>query len=301
MSHWDLSRQSAVDYPHDQGNSGVCEFLQQFGQEWPHELKGGFSIAVNPYTGDICVTDRQAAQVKVFDNEGNGKFNINTSVGLRPELLTRHGRKSYPKGIVINPMTQDIMVTDCQYVKAFDAASEHMLKHKFPAISPSGKTSDLEDDSFLAGLTLDANYRLLVGEVRHRYISKHHLNGKHISTIKVRIQPQFIVASPGKIIISPWDLNASIHILDYTGKLLHELTPPPQILHLWYPSGLCFSEGTIFVSNVLGIFCFSVTGEYLGCATRDVSSPLGLAVQDGTKLFAVEGTGYSVKKFRLKF
>ena len=296
-----LSRQSAVDYPYDEGRTNICILQYQFGEDWPGELQSGFGVAVRPSNGDIFITDRKTAQVKVYDQDGDAKLNIDTKVGLRPALLTKDVRKSYPKGIVINPTTEDIMITDHVSVKVFDASSEYDLKYTFPAISPSGKSSEAESDSFLAGLTIDVNYRLLVGEVHHYYISKHHVNGKHISTVKVRIAPQFIVATPGKIIISPWDLNASIHVLDYTGKLLHELTPPSEIFHLWYPSGLCVSQGTIFVSNVLGIFCFSVEGEYLGCATRQVSSPLGLALQEDKKLFVVERTGHCVKVFKLKY
>ena len=282
--------------------SSVCVLVKQFGNGWPGELDSGFDTAVT-VNGDIAVTDRHCAQVKMYGQDGTFKYGIDTSPGLSDELMrAKPGKKSYPKGIVINPVSGDILVTDGYYVKAFKSSEDGTFKYKFPALSPEGIASS-KGDSMLSGLTLDVNTRLLVGEVRHRYISKHNLDGRHITTIKVRIQPQFIAVTPkNKIIISAWSLNSAIHILDCSGKLLHELKPPPEMARLWFPGGLCFSEGTIFVSNIVGIFCFSVIGEYLGCATKEVRCPLGLNVMhNGEKLVAVDGTGNSVKVFNLRY
>ena len=93
------------------------------------------------------------------------------------------------------------------------------------------------------------------------------------------------------IIVSSVAPNA-VQIIDKTGQVLHALDPPPFVTR-WRPTGVCCHDNIIFVANdnqsvpdEFGVYCYSLTGDYFGCATREVINPTGVAVtEDGEKTF----------------
>ena len=189
---------------------------------------------------------------------------------------------------------------------------------KFTVVSPSN--TPCSTDVQLAGLAIDNQDRVLVGATLlstpkyQGFISRHTQSGSHISTVSLTdgMLPQFIaVTSLDTIIVSSWSPrwmpNTSsrittkqlIQVLHESGQLLHTLVPPETCVSFWRPTGVCCSKDTIFVANdnqvtpyEYGIYCFSLFGEFLGCATKEVVNPTGLAVMEdgnhGCQLFVTQ-------------
>ena len=87
-----------------------------------------------------------------------------------------------------------------KHVSVYDI--EGNIKYQFPAKSPDNVSSDTQDTQ-LWSLAIDSKNNLLVGESNLKYISKHCLDGKHVMSFNVTIQPKYIaVSSQNKSIIS---------------------------------------------------------------------------------------------------
>ena len=121
------------------------------------------------------------------------------------------------------------------------------------------------------------------------------------SRIPVSIQPAFLAVTPLNTIVivglprpvdsmlrDPW-----LQIIDEGGKVIQNLIDPPAGLTRWRQCGVCCSSDTIFVTNDnrsapddYGVYCFSLSGDYLGCATKEVTNPVGIAVsEDGNRMY----------------
>ena len=142
--------------------------------------------------------------------------------------------------------------------------TEGNLKQQFTTKSPDNILSDAQNTTH-RGLAIDNHYNLLVGEIRQKYISKHQLNGKHINSFKVSIQPWYIAVSPrDKIIVSC--RFEGVHILDQNGVHLYSLKPPND--RSWDPFGMCYTaDDTVYIANCDAgeIQCYSSeTGAYIG-------------------------------------
>ena len=164
---------------------------------------------------------------------------------------------------------------------------EGNLKQQLTTKSPDNISSDAQYTQHW-GLAIDNQNNLLVGEINHKYISKHQLNGKHINSFKVSIHPWYIAVSPrDKIIVS--DRNKGVHVLDKGGVHLYSLKPPHG--SSWFPYGMCCTaDDTVYIADCSTgeIHCYSSkTGAYIGCVTKDVSNPKGLALMDDEEKLVV--------------
>ena len=145
------------------------------------------------------------------------------------------------------------------------------------------------------------------------------------SKIPVSIQPGFLAITPLNTIVivslprlmdsvprDPW-----LQIIDKEGQVIHDLIDPPPGVTRWRQCGVCCSSDIIFVTNdnrlapdEYGVYCYSLSGDYLGCATKEVINPVGIAISgDGNKMYVAqyekgnpeEGEGkHGVKVFRRK-
>ena len=143
------------------------------------------------------------------------------------------------------------------------------------------------------------------------------------SKIPVSIQPAFLAVTPLNTIIiaslpRPVDSmlpNPWLQIIDEEGQVIHNLIDPPPGVRHWRQCGVCCSSDTIFVTNdnrlapdEYGVYCYSLSGDYLGCATKEVINPVGIAIsEDGNRMYVAqwekgnldEGKGkHGVKVFR---
>lgn len=295
---------------------GIWLLLREFGKEGMGQLQRGAGITIAP-NGEIAVADKIAAQVKIYSSDGVYKHSLNTkhsfarlnttkkAVSLPTSAMMnktkQHEVPSSPHNIVVNKKGEYFVTDMSHYVKVFDM--QGMYKYHFSGISTEGITSE-SNAVPLEGLAQDAEGNLLVGATGNTdwYISKHEPDGTHVVSVNVRIRPSYLATlHDGKIVISS---QKGVQILDKVGQLLHTLNAPPGVT-LWNTAGVCSTKGIVFVSNYLGdamaIYCFSVAGKYLGCATREVRSPKGLAItDDGKKLLCVDNNGKKVKEFVLK-
>ena len=233
--------------------AGPWELEKEFGHQEPGKLSDAVGIAINPTTQDVAVMDCKEQQVKIYCNTGEFKLSIDTTQGLLP------GKRSQPLNVTASS-EGDYYITDLtQFVRCYNQSG--VYRNKWVAVSPQNKPSDSKNTP-LGGLAMDyTNDLLLVGEVRHKYISKHHLDGTHVNSIKVNIMPWFLSVTPqDTIIVSDFSSNEA-QIVDNTGQVLHTLKPPSHVD--WNPWGICYHEGIIFICNG-EICCFSVSSDYLG-------------------------------------
>ena len=226
-------------------------------QDGPGMLVWPFGIAVNPTSDTIAIveSDRPTKQVQLYGSDFVHTFSLDTSQGFKP------GTHSHPWQVILGANTMCYVTTATQYVVMY--VSDGVYKGKWAAVSPRHKTSDAEDTD-LRGLTMNNRGHVLVGEIKHRYISRHKKDGLHVASIKVDIAPwSLAVTSQDSIIVSDW--SESVHIVDDAGQLLHIVKPPSHIQEL-NPTGVaCFGD-TFFVCNygAKKIHCFSLSHKYLG-------------------------------------
>ncbi|XP_072036948.1 E3 ubiquitin-protein ligase TRIM71-like [Amphiura filiformis] len=231
----------------------------------------------------------------VYSDEGELKSTIDT--GFR---ATGGGRESYPWCVVLHPNGHIFGTGKPQYVKEYNEDGTYVIRYS--TWSPDNVASDA-DDSTVQGLALDKDGNLIVGNVTKKYVSIMKPDCNYITSITsmyVPIQPCFISATPlDNIIISSYDEERAVHVIDRTGKVLFTLDPPDEIPQkLWYPTGVCSSKkGDVFVANYVGkvgIYQYQVTPDdvwYIGCNTNDVTQPWGLALsKDEKKLAVVDNT-----------
>ena len=185
------------------------------------------------------------------------------------------------------------------------------VKEKCELELPEGASTNHPTNLKLAGLALDNSGNLLIGSFvgKESYICTYTQDMVRLKSIKIHLQPQYLAVTPtNAIVISSTDSQrANVQVINHKGTLLHTLTPPDGVT-TWWPRGVCCTEGMILVANNAstaidtGIYCYSISGQYLDCITNDeeVSSPMGLAVTDNdrTLMVAESGEGEGVKVFK---
>ncbi|XP_072047252.1 E3 ubiquitin-protein ligase TRIM56-like [Amphiura filiformis] len=263
---------------------GVWQLDRSFGHDEPGKLTCGRGVAISQ-EGDFAVADMIDSAVKIYNMEGRFKSSIKVP-GDNLWNVVSDGK------LFVTNQTASVSVYDV----------EGNLEHQFPTKSPDSVSSDNQNTNHM-GLAIDNYGNLLVGEANQTYISKHQLDGTHIESFKVTIKPWFIsVSRDDNIIISKYGSGAAVHILNEYGVHLQTLQPPQG--SGWNPSGTCCSSANeIYISswNRHGaIHCYSAeTGAYIGCLTKDVRYPAGLALMDDEEALVVaEYDG--VKIFKLQ-
>ena len=197
---------------------GVWKLERAFGNDGAGKLTNGRGVAI-VNRGIVAVADYS-----------DGSFNLyNQNGGLKSSFAV----SGHPWNAVTG-RDDTLYVTQCtDHVRVYDM--EGKLKQQFTTKSPDNILSDAQNTEH-RGLAVDNQNNLLVGEVTQKYISKHQLNGKHIKSFKVSIEPWYIAVSPrDKIIVS--DYCEGVHILDKNGVHLYSLKPPHS--SSWSPRGMC--------------------------------------------------------------
>lgn len=163
--------------------------------------------------------------------------------------------------------------------------------------TPMAATRSQKGVMFLSGMTVDNTGNLLIGvsnNAKSHFISKHAPCGKRIASIPTTYRAQYLTVTPNDTIVYtyPWGPRVAI-MIDQTGKQLCIL-PPPTWVKKWRPTGICCSSDAIFVANdeqaasdEFGVYCYSLAGEYMGCATQEVVNPTGLVVTEHGKRLLV--------------
>ena len=260
-----------------------------------HKLHQACGIIVAPTTGDIAVNDIHTSQVNVYDNTGNFKFRLGEGTFAEKDKETEELTTTEVKGQMFHKSPRDVavdsdngnyFVTDeSHYVKIYN--SEGTFQDRFTVVSPEGETCGA--GTWLAGLAI-RNRVVYVGACnRSKFISKHDtLTGQHIGSFPVDALPLYLAATPlDTVVISSWSPNV-VQIVDaHTGTNVRTVEPPTCVTQ-WRPTGICCSDDAIFVAidnqaatDEYGVYCFSLSGDYVGCAIKNVTNPTGIAVSGG--------------------
>ena len=206
--------------------------------------------------------------------------------------------------------------TDCVTMIRASATDPKGTKKKRKLELPAGAPANQSTKLKLAGLALDNSNNLLVGFLvgKESYICTYTQDMVRLGSIKIHLEPQYLaVTSTNAIVVSstPDDpQGGQVQVINHKGTRLHTLTLPDGVT-TWWPRGVCCTEGMILVANNAstsndhndtGIYCYSISGQYLECITNDeeVYSPMGLAVTDNdrTLMVAESGKDEGVKVFR---
>ncbi|XP_072050640.1 uncharacterized protein [Amphiura filiformis] len=240
--------------------------------------------------GDFLITDfSQPSILQVFNQSGHFKRKLDIGHGLKT------GQISYPWNVVVSPDGRIFTTQETSFVNVYDPNGN--FKYHFPTRSPSNVLSKTRDAQ-LMGLAIDNQGCVLVGEWTQKYISKHSVDGSHISSIKVPISPLYIaVTSDDRVIVSSG--GGGTHILDTNGSILHTLNSPPCVSD-WCPYGICFTpDDEIYLANYSvsdgNIYRYSWSGQYLGRIIKEVDCPAGITRTNDNTLVVVEDD--SVKMF----
>ncbi|XP_072046768.1 E3 ubiquitin-protein ligase TRIM45-like [Amphiura filiformis] len=233
--------------------------------------------------------------VQVFDENGTNKRQIQTrdAGGRDPRNC------SNPWGLTI-AQNGDYFITDSNpYVKVFNA--EGNFKQTFGVQNPNGNWS-YDDDSYLYGIAIDNNGRVYVGS-SNQYISIHNQDGTRVSGFNLNnMYPWFIaITADDNVIVSDHGgCQQAIHVYDTKGTQLHTFANPPE--GNFHPTGLCVVQDEVFVASYTGprvVYRYSLTGDYIGILTKEVTSPWGMALKDdGEELLVCDKN--SIKVFQLK-
>ena len=258
---------------------------KQFSQdEGPGELKCATGLALTPNV-DIAVTDFKKARVLVYDIQGKHKMSLDTRQGLQS------GQRSLPWQVVVSSKGTYYISDQSSSIAVFSAGGKY--QHRFTAVSPEGKASDTEN-TMLFGLAMDNKRHILVGEFKHKYISKHTEQGVHVGSIKVNISPLCLAVKPNDTIII--SSGSTVQIINQSGQILHTLNRLASVTR-WNPHGVDCCKDVIFIANHAdassggGIYCYSMSADYLGCITTDTHGPMGLVItEDGNKMVVSQWT-----------
>ncbi|XP_072018005.1 uncharacterized protein [Amphiura filiformis] len=273
----------------------------EFGNAGNEKLAHALDVTVTP-RGDIAVSDHHAANVKIFGADGAFKSIFNVNVGVDA------GRLSNPWCIQVGPDNL-FYVTDLQtpYVKIFDLQGTY--KRYFHTVSPDNVAYTTHGSSTVCGLAFNLQGHVLAGNITHKFISCHSLDGKHLMSIKLTISPWFLsVTSKGSIIVSPYSGSSDVQLIDNTGQILFKLQIPVGVSS-WSPEGLVIStlfkvgedEDEVFIAdrgNGYAVYRYSTSGKYIGCVTKGVSGVHSMTLSGDNNLLIVADTS-SVKCFEV--
>ncbi|XP_072024348.1 myomesin-1-like [Amphiura filiformis] len=274
---------------------GKWEQTRQFGDRGKNQLKSADGITMCCNERDVAVADSDSASIKVYDKNGKFKMALDTNQDLEAWQSSR------PRQVKVN-FTGNYFITDStSHVRVFDENGTY--ERKFVALSPEKIPSDSHRGTKLYGLALDNKGRLYVGVAPYDnipYISKHAQDGSHLGSFNVDTEPHYIaVTFQDTIIFSSENPSCTAKIVDQTGNILHTITPTAGVVD-WVPKGIVCCRDTIFLSNnafrgMSGIYCYSLTGEYIGSITETLPSSSDLVVtEDGNGIMVTNADKVTV-------
>ncbi|XP_072015349.1 E3 ubiquitin-protein ligase TRIM33-like [Amphiura filiformis] len=199
-----------------------CWILErEIGVDGEGKIRGGRGVTVSS-TGETIVTDQDSQKVHVYDSDGDFKFSIDTTAGLKS------GQESKPWDVAVSTDGQFFVTDQTPYVKIFTPDGEHRQFH----IKSTDNITSVAMDSQLRGIVIDRKGYLLVGNSTHKYVSKHTLDGAQVSCMKVTLPPNFLATTPeNQLIISPSSPNPGVQLWDDTGNRSSRYL----LLQVWSP------------------------------------------------------------------
>ena len=256
--------------------------------------------------GEIAVASTSSRHyVKIFANNGTMKRRIVTSGQGGGD---KQGHSS-PRDVAVSQDNSYYITDESPYVKIFD--SHGNFRSSFGTQNPVNGKKSFEEGAYLYGLNIDSNDHVYIGACVVRsgnpswyYISIHNSDGTYMSGFSMpNLHPYFIAVTPANnVIVSDWGRTYEVHLFDSNGTQLHTFASPPQCRpgDTFCPTGVCVVKDEVFVASFRGIpavYRYSLTGNYIGCVTYDVTGPWGITIEDGgNKLLVCDGD--SIKVFR---
>ena len=260
-------------------------------QQGPGELYAvrGITIAPNGYV--VLASSGNGYPVKVYSISGNFKFSLAQQSAVAWDVAVSPAGQFYVTHLGIKGVT--VYGSDGQY------------QFEFTTRSTTDVSSD-DEDAWLRGLAVnDSSGQIVVGDVRKKYISIHNLNGDHLKSISVAVEPRYIATThEGNIIVSSNTMGEGVQVLAPGGERLNTINAPKGV-SMWYPVGVCcglFDNIYVFNrGNPVGIYRFTSSGQYIECVNEDTVYECmygGLTIsQNGEKLLVACGSTI-VKLFR---
>ena len=309
------------------------QFGHQDGPGSPKLRKAG-AVALNK-AGNVAVFDYATVSTHLYDNEGRFKCSFDTC--CQEEQICRDHLPLMSHALVAGPDGNYFLRKEFYHVEMYGANGvlKKNIKVLSPRSSPA-KLGGLAFDNnghLLVGVydhhhqenipSARSNIGAYEPETDFYYRRRDNsilvlkeLNDveadSDTSKIRVSIQPDFLAVTPLNSIVivslprfvdsvrqDPW-----LQIINEKGEVKQNLVDPPPGVTRWRQCGVCCNSDTIFVTNdnrlapdEYGVYCFSLLGDYLGCATKEVINPVGIAVsEDGNKMYVAQWEGSNPEK-----
>ncbi|XP_072016862.1 E3 ubiquitin-protein ligase TRIM71-like [Amphiura filiformis] len=177
------------------------------------KVSGGKGISTTPTADFIVGNFSSSVPVKVYNSDGNFKFNFDK-------------QSHYAWDVAVSPDGEFyVSCGNAKHIRMFGSDGRYLAQ--FATISPAGVASDAEGAD-LRGMAINSKSQLLVG-VTKKYISTRDLNGTHITSFHVSIPPWYIATTlQCYIIVSP-NGYSGVQVLDSSGTLQHTITAPIDV------------------------------------------------------------------------
>ncbi|XP_072022042.1 uncharacterized protein [Amphiura filiformis] len=161
-----------------------------------------------------------------------------------------------------------------------------------------------EQQSNINSIAVDANGQIIAALV-NTTISIHSPNGSLINKFALQTRPLRLTVTPSGNIACSYRETSAVELMDYMGTNVRVVQPPPEVKK-WDPGYMCCRDEEMFIVNEVigdpaGIYRYTDQGQYMGCVTKEVNDPAGIAVsKDGMELFVLERNDCKVKIFQRK-
>ncbi len=248
------------------------------------ELPEPWAIAVHP-NGDLAVTSDLVLGAMICSQTGQVKYNFEGPFKSQLQDIS-----TTPDGRYIITGDSEILFYDIQGVR----------------MATNSVTMYDVNDQLCNPLNLatDPTGKIIASSYSGRTFSIHYADGQLISKFCTPVDPvSHDITVDGHIVATFGD--KSVHLLDYSGKKIQTLQPPPNVTS-WRPFSVCCSkQGEIFVvtrGDPKAVFRYTADGSScLGCIISDsyLEDPISIAVtEDGQKIFLTEPDQNLVKVFQ---
>lgn len=244
-------------------------------------------------------TDASVVEVVTWSKTKN-KFVTNQRFEARYKVKNGENTQTIQKpwDVAVSADKEFYVTNGTPFVQVYDKDGSY--KRRFAAIPPDrGASNELKDPvSALHGITFNNRGQIMVGDTNYKYISVLTTEGEFVDTFSVGIAPMFIAATPlDQVYVSSCEC-IPVEVVDVdTGTCVKSITAPKDVGQ-WCPTGVCCSSGEeeIYIANQMGkvgIYSFTLEGDFLECFEEKVNSPWGLAVSEDENYLFVSNSNSS--------
>ena len=293
----------------DVGQINISEQNRLLEAEWEASLKikggdrnGGPEIQLTRGIGSshkdgiIAVTDVTEDHVLVYDTKDGGfEFFLYFPIESSRDNIRN------PQDVAITADGIFLLVDKSRYVRVFDQNGEY-TGHRFTTL----RENDSEHTKVrLVAIAVDIHGIIVVADAKREVLTLHHPDGSFKKLLPLKVEPSYIDVNNKEVIAVSGNLK--VLLLNYAGVHLQTID---QIgleskRSLW-AHGVCFDRNTELIYVVhcklfgdKSVHMYAVpSGRYMGCVTRGLNSPDGIAATIDSQVAVCDWSNVRVYKVK---